>query len=245
MGSHRSLKYIAAVAAFAATPAFAADLPPIVEPPLVPPILEDVSGWYIRGDIGYVDYDDPDVTFGNGKVHFEKEDLDDTFLVGAGFGYKFNKFLRGDITIDYRFESDFSGGTRCFSCSGVQFSREESAITTWTGLVNGYLDLGYFHGFSPYVGGGVGFAHVAVDDVFGVNPDGSTTNLESNSETNFAYALMAGVSYAFSDHLILDANYRYVDFGEVETDPDVNGDTVEFDDLTANEFRVGLRYVIY
>lgn len=247
MGSLRSLKYLAAVAAFAVTPAFAADLPPLVEPPIEPPILKDVSGWYIRGDIGAVIYKDPEVNYGRGAVHFENEELKKGLVVGGGVGYKFSRYLRGDITVDYRPEVDFHGNTRCpTTCAGGgNLTNESSTLSATTAFVSGYVDLGHYHGFSPYVGGGVGVAVLDLDDAVGFNSAGNPTRLPGSSDTNFAWHASAGFSYAFSESVHLDTSWRYVDFGSVETEVDTINNTVEFEDIHAHEVRVGLRYHLH
>jgi opacity protein-like surface antigen len=58
---------------------------------------------------------------------------------------------------------------------------------------------------------------------------------------------MAGVSYQVSERVIFDAGYRYIDFGKAESSHvDSSGFTgnpaFRVDDLTAHEFKVGLRY---
>ncbi len=54
---------------------------------------------------------------------------------------------------------------------------------------------------------------------------------------------MAGLSYAISPGLLLDANYRYLELGEARSTVTPLGD-VRYGDWTANEFRLGLRYLI-
>jgi opacity protein-like surface antigen len=100
------------------------------------------------------------------------------FTGGLGFGYRFNDYLRLDATWDYR---TAAGGTRqttviCPSGltpmsnpttllpAGYLYSVSETCdgVTEFkqynnTFLANGYVDLGTYSGFTPYVGGGLGF----------------------------------------------------------------------------------------
>ena len=70
--------------------------------------------WYLRGDIGYVWNEDPDVyardQYLPGIRHtFDGSTMEDTWSIGAGIGYYFSRHLRGDLTIDYRSESGVKG----------------------------------------------------------------------------------------------------------------------------------------
>jgi len=58
-----------------------------------------------------------------------------------------------------------------------------------------------------------------------------------------SWAVMAGVSYLFSPVWLLDISYRYLDVGKA-TSTLWDGTTVQYGDWTAQEIRVGLRYLI-
>ena len=62
-----------------------------------------------------------------------------------------------------------------------------------------------------------------------------------------AWSLMAGVGYQISDRITLDIGYRYIDLGKVQSSRvDSTGYSLNphfrLDDLTAHEFKVGLRF---
>ena len=64
----------------------------------------------------------------------------------------------------------------------------------------------------------------------------ATTGLsESIDDNNFAWQIGAGVSYAMTDNVAVDAGYRYVDYGDF-TKEDTTIDT------SAHELYVGARY---
>lgn len=243
MGSHRNSVLSGIVVAMLATPALAADLPPIIEPPITPP-LEHVGGWYIRGDIGYIKYDEPDVSFGT-AVHLGNEDLDDTVSVGVGVGYQWNRYFRTDVTADYRFQSDFYSRTACAVACVGGFTTDESDIEVWTFLLNGYFDLGYYHGFTPYIGAGLGFAYIDISRL--VQTAGPVPNapIPGGDDFVFAASATAGVSYSFTEFLKMDANYRYVYYDDFTGDADSSGTRLTYNDIGSHEFRVGLRYSIY
>lgn len=138
---------------------------------------------------------------------------EDAAALGLGVGYQFSSWLRGDITLDYQF------GTRFSAIDSPSVAGAELWSTNL--LANGYVDLGTWYGVTPYVGAGVGTAF---------------NDLNGNSRWNFAWALMAGAAYHLSPNLSFDFGYRYADLGAA------TGLDLSRVDITAHEFRVGLRY---
>ncbi|TIW16875.1 MAG: porin family protein [Mesorhizobium sp.] len=237
----------AALLAGVAGPALAADLaepPPVEEEP--PPVVEaqpvDVGGWYIRGDIDYhwsnlgsIDY----ITYGPppGTNDFDFGDLKGGFSLGAGVGYKINDYLRTDLTADYWFKSDFNGQTSDLTTT----STEVSSMSALLLLANAYVDIGTWNGVTPYVGAGIGGAHVKWDTVH--DPNTTETN-PGSSNWRFAYALMAGASYCLTDKVILDAGYRFthIEGGRMfEFDTTSSGPGFDHG-INTHEVRGGLRY---
>ena len=57
---------------------------------------------------------------------------------------------------------------------------------------------------------------------------------------------MAGASYAFTPNWSMDAGYRYKNLGDAKTvryyNAGTGGTRVKWEDLTAHEFRLGVRY---
>lgn len=65
----------------------------------------------------------------------------------------------------------------------------------------------------------------------------------TSQKWNFAFALMAGVSYNVTDHIILDLGYRYVNFGSFSGLSSLSGELFN-KQVTTQEIRLGLRYQI-
>lgn len=157
----------------------AADLPPpIINAPQTP-WLELGSNWYLRGDFSYRMYED---------VSPGISGPEDAAVLGVGIGYKFNNWLRADLTVDYAFRTEFP------SLAGSRFWNSAT-------MINGYVDLGTWWGVTPYVGAGVGAAYNHMDFLAG------------DSSWNFAWAGMVGAAYHLSSNLSVDFGYRYADFG--------------------------------
>ena len=239
-----------AIGGFAGVSA-AADLPeyPVYIDTPDPLPLPSVGGWYLRGDIGYKIYSNPsaklnDPTAGSVSPNiFYDEDMEDTYMVGVGAGYKVNDYFRADLTLDYEGAARFTGKSPCAAPCALTYTNEGADVEAWTALVNGYIDLGTYSGLTPYVGAGVGASYLMTSD--GRSSDGSTYS--GDNTWNFAWALMAGASYAMTEQLSLDVGYRYLDLGDAKTG--LIGTTpnthIDIEDITAHEIRVGLRYNLY
>jgi opacity protein-like surface antigen len=213
----------------------AADLG-MARPPMPPLLQEYGSGWYLRGDIGWTGYSSVSADYvWNGANIGSLSDtrLDDTWVVGAGFGYQ-SGWFRADVTGDYRAHSEFAG-----SALSRVFNGE---VTTWSTLLNGYFDLGSWSGITPYVGAGIGAAEHQTKRW----RDSTGLTYHDSDNWDLAWAVMAGVAVQVSPHVSLDLGYRYIDLGQPVSGVNmVDGATkVHFDNVTAHELRAGVRYTI-
>jgi opacity protein-like surface antigen len=114
-------------------------------------------------------------------------------------------------------------------------------------LVNGYIDIGTWGGFTPYVGAGVGTSYVTTSNIKFANPNGVSGTYPGDSTWNFSWALMAGGSYAVTPNWSIDAGYRYLNIGNAYSKSFSTGGgnpsyKIRYEDLAAHEFRVGMRY---
>lgn len=240
--------------------------------------VEVGSGWYLRGDVGYifdssiggVDYtayspiDDI-----NSPASFTSASFDPDFTWGGGFGYRFTDYFRADATVD-GFWADFSGSTSSdLACDPVDppaddttcRSENSSEVSAISVMANGYVDLGTYVGFTPYVGGGLGMSYVswnslndttycvdgAVDDCTITGAVGSTSH-PGESGWRFTYALMAGVAYDISKNFKLDLGYRYrnIDGGDMfGWDSANNFGDGSTDNFQTHEVKLGLRYELW
>jgi opacity protein-like surface antigen len=230
----RRLAYSAAALALLSTAARAADMPETLPPPTheEPLIEQSGSGWYLRGDLGYVwgeiqgaesapTFADPTSnTLGNG------------FLGGVGAGYK-SKWLRTDVTLDYTSPLKYSG-------SIASPDDTTAKVEAFTALFNGYIDLGTWYHATPYIGAGAGVSGLRTYDYSSTAAPPFAGGL-SHRQWNFTWALTGGVGYAVAPNLMLDLNYRYVNFGDVTTASDSFG-SMTLKNLYAHEVRVGIRW---
>jgi opacity protein-like surface antigen len=260
--------------AIAPTAAMSADMDPIyVDEQVVTPV-EFGSGWYLRGDVGYSFHGpfDEDGT--------DADDLDFTPInASVAVGYQYNDYLRGELEFGYLGSMSFdSDAARCsgistftpiagpvvvgpdtIGCEGHVVGENEM----WNSLVNGYVDLGQYGGFKPYVGAGLGLVYnnysgdsdqptctdTSVTDATGttdfvcdVQPD---ANSESGKSYGFLWQLSAGFGYQLTENTMLDVGYRYLSSPNVLQVVNKSGVVDTKEGMSAQQVRIGLRYAIW
>lgn len=234
---------LAVMAILPAMQAVAADYDPLpVEPAEEYVPVEIGSGWYLRGDIAYSsNVDSTNVDFGFTPVTYSESE--DPIYGSIGFGYHFNDYLRAELNFGYApgisQSATYSDATTFLAASVDNHS--------WTGIVNGYVDLGTYAGFTPYVGAGAGFLQSNYElDARYVDATTDLTVTDDETNYNFAYTLNAGVSYEFSKNVSLDFGYQYL------SSPDAQYAVVESltsyaiqEGLEYHQFKVGLRYDLW
>jgi opacity protein-like surface antigen len=254
----RSVKYIlaAGAASLLSHAALAADMP--MAPPAYypPPPVEDPSGWYLRGDIGFsnqqvknIRHSDP-ANYANLTSLNQTAQFDTAGIFGVGVGYQFNNWFRGDVTAQYRGNSNFKGTDRInglvagnFTANGAtqaysgtdSYSASKSEVLV---LANAYVDLGTWWCVTPFVGAGVGAARVTISNFTdnGINnlqqnaaglfsvggpPVASSANASSASKWNFAWAAHTGLAYKVSPNVTMELAYSYVNLGSGTTASDL------------------------
>jgi opacity protein-like surface antigen len=257
----------AGAALLLSTAAFAADLPlppPAYQPP---PVVVETSGWYLRGDVGVGVQSFTDFTHTQTNPAFVwpadwtivQHEIKDTTILGLGIGYAVNNWLRFDVTGEYRtkavvkavgrFTPFCAGGGVCFD----EFDVNHSAAVF---LANAYVDLGTWWCLTPYVGGGVGAAWNRLTDItdLGINPAGAPgfgLAFSDRSTWTFAWDVTAGVTYNVSNNFKVDFSWRMLSLGSPATaivncqnTPVCPGAFYNLKDITSQDFRIGLRWVL-
>ena len=272
---------LASVLAVGATAAAAADLLPApapVEPAYAAPV-EVGGGWYLRGDVGvsHVEtsrwqqarrFDDTSTVL---RAGFITDQIEGSAFAGIGIGYQFNSWFRADLTAEYRHAATARGTYQehtsfgCFigTCDFRGQNNYRGSLDSIVVLANGYFDLGTWHGITPFVGAGVGFAH---NRMTGFTEDGyqqgtlsgfgpvATSLIVDNEKTNFAWALHAGLGYAVSPNLKLELGYRYLNLGEARTGSIQCGTFtgtgsacapgVKVEEIQSHDIKLGMRWML-
>jgi opacity protein-like surface antigen len=238
-------------------------------PPPPVPVIQDYSGWYLRGDVGVGSQHFND--FGHTQTNpnfiwpaswrIDQKDLGDVSMFGIGAGYQFNSWFRADVTGEYRSAARFKtigsytdfcpGGVRCFDLN--EGDHQASVV-----LANAYLDLGTWWNFTPFVGVGVGGARHTITGFtdIGLISDGSAGfgyAMADKTAWNFAWAFHAGLAYNLTHNVKLEMSYRYLDMGTVDTSIincaaagcAGNGPRAYYSltDFTSQDFRLGMRWM--
>jgi opacity protein-like surface antigen len=225
--------------------------PPYMPPPqqvVVQPAPEFAGKWYLRGQIGYgaMGYSDFDISPLNAGDQVVAHSMGDAYFIGAGVGYEWNNWLRFDTTLEYRFKSDlYALGTYTGPPAGID--EYNGHLSSWVGLFNGYVDLGTWDCFTPFVGAGIGFARNTISDLVDVNPNGSYGKGRDTSTWNFAWALYAGVTYNVSENFKVDLTYRYLNLGSAEDTVDCAGgsscNNFKYGDIYSQDFMLAFRWL--
>ena len=113
---------------------------------------------------------------------------------------------------------------------------------------NVYLDWDNHSAFTPYIGGGFGFAYIVVDKHFAANGNGGNSLFDGEGNWNFAAAATAGFTYDVSHNWAIDANYRYLWVGDVDTGGSLTSGLtgkITYEDMDFHEIRIGARYTFH
>lgn len=144
--------------------------------------------------------------------------IGDSYVIGAGVGYRVNPNIRGEIALGYRggFELDEAD-------AGAPPTTFRGKIRSWSAMLNGYYDFDVGGPWKPYVMAGVGLARNKVKTISATNPAAATQpalfsnfQLGGDTDTSFAWQLGLGVGYAVSGAMTLELGYRYADLGNLE-----------------------------
>ncbi|MGB3281864.1 MAG: outer membrane beta-barrel protein [Methylovirgula sp.] len=232
------------------------------------PAVQFGTGWYLRGDAAFADDSIPNLS--PDLSQFLSNARQATVNLDLGFGYKFNSWLRADVTVDW-WKPIVASGTGAEQLCVTQLNgtppiaadtvygtcapRYNSSVQRFDGLANLYADVGTWYGITPYIGGGFGLSLTHISSAanwyqgngqpYQISTDGFYFNYDSSQSITryqFAWAAMAGFSYAITPNILLDVGYRYIDLGKLSSLPGPSGTATKT--MDAHELRLGVRYMI-
>lgn len=220
---------------------------------------------YLRGYIGFTNQQVDELyssSFANPeRIEFLNSDFQSGGLAGIAFGYRFNDWFRGDISAEYRMSVAYDGLDRTDPVGGGAVWDGTNTYTAdkseYLVMANAFVDLGTYHGITPYVGAGAGVTYTMIDNfvdagIGGLDAGPLTNSIAygaDNGEWAFAWALHAGLGYEVSDQLTLDFGYRYLHLGDASSgevylfngaNPNVN--PMAFNGLSSHDFTLGFRW---
>ena len=259
----RSVKFLiaAGAASLVTSAAFAADMAIAPPPPMYapPPVVEDFGGWYLRGDIGFSNQRVKrldNVLDANNFTSVQNLSFNTAGIFGLGVGYRLNNWFRGDVTGEYRGNSQFLGTDQITYLGGVGTDTYHATKSEWVVLANAYVDLGTWWCMTPFIGAGVGGARVSISNftdqgiiLAGGPPVASLAFGDNVAKWNFAWALHAGVAYKVTPNFTVELAYRYLDMsngltGDLHAFDGVNGivNPTTFKSITSHDLKLGVRW---
>jgi opacity protein-like surface antigen len=227
---------------------------------------------YVRGDVGigrhdFGSFSQSELETNGGS--FISQSIGDATIIGAGIGIQLDRRFRVDLTGEYRSTANVKAldnltATLADPVGALQANTlYQGNLSAYVGLLNGYIDLFNWRGFTPYVGAGIGVARLSMDDfttassaTFTETATGTQAIQLSNgiagsqTKTNLAWALMIGTSYDLSQNAKLDLGYRYLNMGKgaaattgiIDCVCGPSAGPLKVSDLESHEFRIGIRW---
>ena len=177
--------------------------------------------------------------------------------MGVGAGYRFNEWLRADVTGEYRSKAAFLGLERYrdvtlpggYGTDEYTATKREAVF-----LANAYVDLGTYYGFTPFVGAGLGTAYNTIEHFKDVNTvTSAVAYARPGSQWKFAWALHAGLAYDILPNLKVELGYRYLNLGDARTGKIYSYDgqcafqgceNLKFKTVDSHDIKVGLRWAL-
>lgn len=115
-------------------------------------------------------------------------------ILTTDLGFGFGAFVGGRVTPNVRLEGEI--GYRSSDIESLGGATAGGDITSLAFMANGYYDIPVQSAVIPYVGGGIGIADVEMN------------GLRNDSDTVFAFQLMAGAAIPVSPNVALTGEYR-------------------------------------
>ncbi|MBV5326239.1 MAG: porin family protein [Chlorobium sp.] len=198
------------------------------------------AGVYVSGKLGFAV---PPTLTASGADQWgtwsDDDSLDTGLAINGAIGYDFDTF-RAEVEVGYQ-KNDFDSSDWTESDpEGTRTGTTKYAdgnLTSTSIFANGYYDFKNSSPFVPFLGAGIGYTKVKLNDI---KADAGDQGFSADDSV-FAYQIMAGVSYIINKNVAIDLSYRYVDAANPSFADDVDGSTTDFE-FSSHNFLVGARY---
>lgn len=149
--------------------------------------------------------------------------IGNSFLYGLGLGYRYNSFVRIDLTYSQR--NNFKYDKTSYAATDGRHRTFD--INNKTLLANIYFNLNGLRQkpwmFDPFVGFGAGYAWNSTNNFDSTYANGSAQSSAPYSQNSgrkngsIAWQASAGITAHLFKHLDADLGYRYLNIGKVTT----------------------------
>lgn len=168
------------------------------------------------------------------------EDKDHFYNGSLAAGYQYGNGWRTEGEYTFKKKSEYTSGSTAFPTSLNHHKTDSQRL-----MLNAYRDYEIYQGISLYGTVGLGIAKVKSSGWQG----NASRQYASNTDTNLAYSVGAGVSYEPIEKLNFDLGYRYIDLGKVESGMNNFDNARHLQDeqmkahLKSQELVLGVRYL--
>ncbi len=186
------------------------------------PALARNGAFYVGGDFGAMIVEDMDFDVGTtvGAVSIDHDyGIDGALFAGYDLGafrleaeVAYKRAELDELTTSVRLPG--AGGTAGGPIGATTRRAGGGETTALSFMVNGLLDFGDDEGLSGFVGGGVGVARVDFDNVRQFANQGAFLD---DSDTRFAWQVLAGVRQAITPNVDVTLRYRFFNVDDIET----------------------------
>ena len=154
------------------------------------------------------------------------------FIVGVAVGASLTESLRGEVELSY-----LSSDVKQVTEGDSEADDTGNSLAGTFLLANLWYDMSWA-GFTPYLGGGIGMALMDVDIIL---DDAGDEHIDDQSLA-LAAQIGAGVRFAVTDTLTIDAGYRFKSALGVATDGAEDGSDAGYASYYANVGQVGVSW---
>lgn len=152
----------------------------------------------VMGGVGFTE--DHDFETNAAGVRTIETELSTGLAILGAVGYDFGNW-RSEFELSYRTNSvDVHNSSVAGDLNGAT-----GDLMAFAAMINAYYDFENESNYTPYLGAGVGWASLDYDG-YGVT---GNANVVNDDDSVFAYQLMGGFDYQFSEHLKGIVEYRY------------------------------------
>ena len=188
---------------------------------LATPALARDDSWYVEIDGGVVFVDDMHFVLKNDSNVFQRPagtEVADVrtktgYDIGTMVGYDFGSFrLEGEVS--YR-RAEVQQINSNLGRTGVQpVTFPFGKVSSFSGMLNGFVETGADDGLQLYAGGGVGYGRVKVQASGRTSPN-HLIRIDGKDD-GFAWQLLAGARVSVTDNIDLGLKYRFFNQANVE-----------------------------
>ena len=128
--------------------------------------------------------------------------FEDGFVLGGALGRRFGSLLRGEMEFAFR-----NNPAESWNLTGAATLPNDGDANFYSIMFNSILDLGTYHNWTPYIGGGIGIGFIDYEGGAIAGP----ANVTIQDEV-FSYQAIVGLSRSINSRIQLFSEYRYFGF---------------------------------